>query len=109
MENDNRIYRKAGKRYVPVGVSYTGHYLTDGIYLVRSTNHSVETSNLKYYAGICRVGDVPVLDFTRIAAAVSEAGPIAEIIAGGGTPYERAVKILDYLASKADGQNQNHI
>ncbi len=37
---DSRIYRKVGKRYIPIGMEYSNH-LSDGIWYVRSDGHAM--------------------------------------------------------------------
>lgn len=68
--SDKNIYRKVGRRYIPVGVCEPINWLPDGIWLVRSMPSCKSRSNMKFLAelyGFTRLGDIPVADFTKVA------------------------------------------
>lgn len=58
---DNNVYYKRGRRYIPFGILRNGHdYLPDGIWYVRHTDHSYGTTNVDHYLeGLYKVGEKP--------------------------------------------------
>ena len=66
---DDRVYRKVGKRYEPIGHFYNRDWLTDGVWVVQSNGSSI--LNATSYAqefGIIRVGDNKPADFSTMAS-----------------------------------------
>lgn len=63
MEEDNNVYVKRGRKYVPFGVRYDEQYLPDGIWFVRHSDHSYGYTNIdNYINGLFRVGESPKLE-----------------------------------------------
>lgn len=70
MAKDQNIYRKEGRRYIPVGICEPVNWIPDGIWLVRSEEHSKRRTNMKWlseFYGFNRLGDIPARNFTQIA------------------------------------------
>ena len=58
--NDDNVYIKRGKKYVPFGRRYDEQYLPDGIWFVRHDEKSFGTTNVDHYlSGLYKVGDKP--------------------------------------------------
>ena len=68
---DNNVYYKKGKKYIPFGLYRSGHdYIPDGIWYVRHYDYSTGITNVdKYIAGLCKVGEVPSrLDIPKLCS-----------------------------------------
>lgn len=112
MSGDRNMYIKKGRKYVPVGLWMEKDWLPDGIWMVLHKPGMVQKTNLLAYAkeyGIHKVGEIPTIDFTRMAGIEREVDAIAAIIANNTDKVysDVARKILDYLTSKErdDGSN----
>ena len=58
MEADNKVYKKIGKRYEPIGEMYDRDWLTDGIWFVHSKPGCTSHTNIdRYLSGIYKVGN----------------------------------------------------
>lgn len=58
--DDNNVYVKRGRKYVPFGMKCGEHYLPDGIWYVHHGEHSYGYTNADHYiAGLYKVGDTP--------------------------------------------------
>lgn len=58
--SDDNVYIKRGKRYIPIGLSYTERYLPDGIWYVRHYDGSYGQTNVDHYlSGLYKVGELP--------------------------------------------------
>lgn len=58
--NDDNVYIKRGRKYIPFGMRCNEHYLPDGIWYVRHFDSSYGHTNVDHYlSGLYRVGDVP--------------------------------------------------
>ena len=58
--NDNNVYYKRGRKYIPFGMRYNEQYIPDGIWYVRHLDHSYGHTNVDHYlSGMYRVGDIP--------------------------------------------------
>lgn len=58
--DDNNVYIKRGKKYVPFGRRYDEQYLPDGIWFVRHDEKSFGAANVDHYlSGLYKVGDKP--------------------------------------------------
>ena len=69
-EEDRNVYKKVGRKYVPIGYRHEDRYLTDGIWLVRHKPHSTQMTNAGYLAqiyGMCKVGGNATADLTKLA------------------------------------------
>lgn len=79
MEEDMNVYKKVGRKYVPIGLRIGDRYFSDGIYIVR---HQC-TTNAGYLAqiyGICKIGDNVEADFTKLASMEEYADVVAKTI-----------------------------
>lgn len=79
MEEDMNVYKKVGRKYVPIGLRSGDRYFSDGIYIVR---HQC-TTNAGYLAqiyGICKIGDNVEADFTKLASMEEYADVVAKTI-----------------------------
>ena len=73
------VYKKVGRKYVPIGLRIGDRYFSDGIYIVR---HQC-TTNAGYLAqiyGICKIGDNVEADFTQLASMEEYADVVAKTI-----------------------------
>lgn len=73
------VYKKVGRKYVPIGLRIGDRYFSDGIYIVR---HQC-TTNAGYLAqiyGICKIGDNVEADFTKLASMEEYADVVAKTI-----------------------------
>lgn len=64
------VYKKAGRKYVPIGLRVGDHWLSDGIWIVRHKEHSTQYTNAGYLAqiyGVCKVGENAKADLTKLA------------------------------------------
>lgn len=62
MEEDNNVYVKKGRKYVPFGMRYNENYLPDGIWFVHHDECSCGHTNVDHYmSGLFKVGDKPEL------------------------------------------------
>jgi len=60
MREDNNVYYKKGRKYVPFGLRYNENYLPDGIWYVRHFDHSYGHTNVDHYlSGMYKVGELP--------------------------------------------------
>jgi len=69
-EEDMNVYKKVGRKYVPIGLRIGDHWLTDGIWIVRHKEHSTQYTNAGYLAqiyGMCKVGENATADLTKLA------------------------------------------
>ena len=79
MEEDMNVYKKVGRKYVPIGLRIGDRWFSDGIYIVR---HQC-TTNAGYLAGIygiCKIGDNVEADFTKLASMEEYADVVAKTI-----------------------------
>lgn len=79
MEEDKNVYKKVGRKYVPIGLRIGDRYFSDGIYIVRHqcTTHA---GYLAQIYGICKVGDNVEADFTKLASMEEYADVVAKTI-----------------------------
>ena len=83
MEEDRNIYKKVGRRYVPIGLRIGDRWFSDGIWIVRHKEHGCQTTNAGYLAriyGICKIGDNVEADFTKLASMEEYADVVAKTI-----------------------------
>ena len=69
-EEDMNVYKKVGRKYVPIGLRVGDHWLTDGIWNVRHKEHGCQTTNAGYLSqiyGMCKVGENATADLTQLA------------------------------------------
>ncbi len=62
----NRVYKKVGRRYVPIGEFYEKDWLNDGLWLVHSGGRGLMSA--PYLAPYTKICDVPKLDITQICS-----------------------------------------
>ena len=70
MEEDMNVYKKVGRKYVPIGYRIEDNYLPDGLWLVRHKPYSTQMTNAGYLAqiyGMCKVGENATADLTKLA------------------------------------------
>ena len=71
MEEDMNVYKKVGRKYVPIGYRHEDRYLTDGLWIVRHKPGCTQMTNAGYLAqiyGMCKVGENVTADLTKMAA-----------------------------------------
>ena len=68
--NNENVYVKRGRKYVPFGRHYDEQYLPDGIWYVHHSEHSFGATNVDHYLeGLFRVGDPPkMIDVPKLCA-----------------------------------------
>ena len=71
MKEENRnVYKKVGRKYVPIGYRIEDYYLPDGLWLVRHKPYSTQMTNAGYLSqiyGMCKVGENATADLTKLA------------------------------------------
>lgn len=80
MEN---VYKKIGKKYIPIGILEQSEIKTDGIYMVRHKPGTTETTNLSCLAkmyGIIKVGEIPNVDLHLVAGLEKHAETVLKTI-----------------------------
>lgn len=68
-EEDMNVYKKVGRKYVPIGYRHEDRYLTDGIWIVKHKDYGKEMTNAGYLAqiyGMCKVGENATADLTKL-------------------------------------------
>ena len=84
MKEENRnVYKKAGRKYVPIGYRNEDRYLTDGLWIVRHNDNGKKMTNAGYLAqiyGMCKVGENVEADFTKLASMEEYADVVAKTI-----------------------------
>ena len=69
-EEDMNVYKKVGRKYVPIGLRIRDRWFSDGIWIVRHKEHGCQTTNAGYLAqiyGVCKVGENAAADLTKLA------------------------------------------
>ena len=82
-EEDRNVYKKVGRKYVPIGYRHEDRYLTDGIWIVRHKDYGKQITNAGYLAqiyGMCKVGDNVEADFTKLASMEEYADVVSKTI-----------------------------
>ena len=82
-EEDMNVYKKVGRKYVPIGLRIGDRWFSDGIWIVRHKEHGCQTTNAGYLAqiyGICKIGDNVEADFTKLASMGEYADVVAKTI-----------------------------
>lgn len=80
-DRDMNVYKKVGRRYVPLGLKIDDHYLNDGIWIVRHKVGSTQITRGDYLAqsyGLIKVGELVEVDLP-ILGSLEE---YAEVVAG---------------------------
>ncbi len=83
MAGDKNIYKKVGRRYIPIGVCEPVKWLSDGIWLVKSNQSGQQRTNLKFLSeiyGYAKLGEIPVADFTMIAKMEQYESAVAKVL-----------------------------
>lgn len=82
-DEDRNVYKKVGRKYVPIGYRIEDNYLSDGLWLVRHKAHSTQMANAGYLAqiyGICKVGDYSTADLTKLASMEEYSAVVSQTI-----------------------------
>lgn len=64
------VYKKVGRKYVPIGLRVGDHWFPDGIWIVRHKEHSIQQTNVGFLAqiyGMCKIGGNATADLTKLA------------------------------------------
>lgn len=94
-QEDRRIYRKLGRRYVPIGMMYS-NYLSDGIWYVRGKGHA-----MTLLAGFDELPAMPELAVAARAHGNKATDACAKHFQGKSwSLYDMGIFITDYLAGK---------
>lgn len=83
MEEDMNVYKKVGRKYVPIGLRVGDHWLTDGIWIVRHKEHSIQQTNVGFLSqiyGMCKVGENATADLTKLADMEEYADVVSKVM-----------------------------
>ena len=81
MEEDRNVYKKVGRKYVPIGMKLDDNWLNDGIWVVRHRDGGKSITRGDYLAdsyGLVKVGELAKVDLP-ILGGLEE---YAEVVAG---------------------------
>ena len=81
METDRNVYKKVGRKYVPIGMKLDDNWLNDGIWVVRHRDGGKSITRGDYLAdsyGLVKVGELAKVDLP-ILGGLEE---YAEVVAG---------------------------
>lgn len=113
MEEKN-IYKKVGRRYVPIGIFCPDNWIGDGVWVVRHRPGHKTITRGDYLAncyGLLKVGEIARIDFPKLGAMEDYADIATKIIADneiGHTPYETARKVVKALFEYNDKLKKNN-
>lgn len=82
-EEDMNVYKKVGRKYVPIGLRVGDHWLTDGIWVVKHKEHSIQQTNVGFLAqiyGMCKVGENATTDLTKLADMEEYADVVSKVM-----------------------------
>lgn len=95
MKEEDKVYRKVGRKYIPIGLHEPFDWLSDGIWLVHSDDNMKGRTNMSWlnreYSGFTKVGDIPNADFTKIAKIEQYVDTVAKVL----LKYNHEVPIYD--------------
>lgn len=77
---DENVYRKVGRRYEPIGMLVSDHWLSDGVWIVRHKKYSKSTTRADYLTdcyGLIKAGDIAKLDLPKLGAMENYADVVA--------------------------------
>ena len=101
---DNNVYKKVGRKYVPIGLVVADHWLSDGIWIVRHKKGSKSHTRADYLAdsyGLVKAGEIAKIDLPALGAMEDYAEVAAQVICRNGnqhmTPFELARRIVKEL------------
>ena len=84
MKEENRnVYKKVGRKYVPIGYRHEDRYLTDGIWIIRHKDYGKQMTNAGYLAqiyGMCKVGENATADLTQLADMEEYADVVSKVM-----------------------------
>jgi hypothetical protein len=102
-QKDRRLYRKSGRRYVPIGMCYQ-NYLSDGIWYVRGQGHS-----MTLLAGFDELPKMPELAVAARAHGNEAIDACAKHFRDKSwNLYEIGLFISDYLAGKIEREKSSN-
>lgn len=71
MEEDRNVYKKVGRKYVPIGLKIDDNWLNDGIWIVRHKSGSTQITRGDYLAdsyGLIKAGELAKIDFPTLGS-----------------------------------------
>ena len=77
------VYKKVGRKYVPIGYRIEDNYLPDGLWLVRHKPYSTQMTNAGYLSqiyGMCKVGENATADLTKLADMEEYADVVSKVM-----------------------------
>ena len=83
MEEDRNVYKKVGRKYVPIGLRRGDRWFSDGIWIVRHKPHGTQMTNAGYLSqiyGMCKVGENATSDLTKLADMEEYADVVSKVI-----------------------------
>ena len=83
MEEDMNVYKKVGRKYVPIGYRIEDNYLSDGLWIVRHKPHGTQMTNAGYLSqiyGMCKVGKNATADLTQLADMEEYADVVSKVM-----------------------------
>lgn len=102
-KEDLNVYKKVGRKYVPIGYRIEDNYLNDGIWIVRHKPGSTQITRGDYLAqsyGLIKAGEIAKIDLARLGAMEGYAEVVANTIGnlkGGLTNIDIARRIVKEL------------
>lgn len=82
-EEDRNVYKKVGRKYVPIGLRIGDRWFSDGIWIVRHKDYGKQMTNAGYLAqiyGMCKVGENATADLTKLADMEEYADVVSKVM-----------------------------
>ena len=83
MEEDRNVYKKVGRKYVPIGMKIDDHWLNDGIWVVRHRDGRKAITRGDYLAdsyGLIKAGELAKVDLPMLGGLEEYAEVVANTI-----------------------------
>lgn len=102
-KGDLNVYKKVGRKYVPIGYRIEDNYLNDGIWIVRHKPRSTQITRGDYLAqsyGLIKAGELAKIDLPILGGLEEYAEVVANTIGnlkGGLTNIDIARRIVKDL------------
>lgn len=109
MDKDNNVYKRVGRKYVPIGLRIDDHWLGDGIWIVRHCKYGRSITRADYLAnsyGLIKAGEITNIDLVRLSAMEPYVEVAAKVIADNQfksiTPMDLARLVVKELFDFGD-------
>ena len=101
---DLNVYKKEGRKYVPIGYRVRDDYLTDGVWIVRHRPGCKSTTRADYLAdcyGLIKAGEIAKIDLPKLGTMEDYAEVVSKVIFRNDnislTPMDLARRIVKEL------------